>query len=254
MDEKREYYLIAWGRGSGQRIATGIFTFTNPENQEQKRYNREALILLEQKRAQMVLDQQSVGTGYIPAHKYKANFLDYMEEYVKANMRIGNRHLACCLTHFRRFLGKDKLPPIDLTENLCFRFRQYLLDKLNGECPANYFGAFKRILKAATKEGYFRMNPCEDVKSKENKNRKLKQNLESEDYLKLLETPHFNEEVREAFIFCCYSGLRFCDVKCLNWEDIDEDTLTTKIIQSKTGEPLRITFQEDSGKASRAAS
>lgn len=108
-DGKKIHYLIAWGRGTGQRVATGIFTFANPENLEQKRYNKEALILLEQKRAQMVLNQQSVGTGYIPAHKFKANFLDYMEDYIKTNARIGNRHLSCCFDHFKNFLGKPRL-------------------------------------------------------------------------------------------------------------------------------------------------
>lgn len=39
------------------------------------------------------------------------------------------------------------------------------------------------------------MNPCEDVKYKEIKNRKLKRNLESVDYLKLMATLDFKDEV-----------------------------------------------------------
>jgi hypothetical protein len=50
----------------------------------------------------------------------------------------GNRHPEGSFTHFKNFLKKDFLSPIDVTENLCQRFRKYLLDKFNGDTPANY--------------------------------------------------------------------------------------------------------------------
>jgi integrase len=199
---------------------------------------------LETKRSQLILDQQAIGSGFIPAHKYKSNFLDYYAEFVKTNQRERNVHLQCSLNHFKIFLTKPYISPIEITENLCIRFRQYLLDHLNGECPANYFVAFKRVLRTAAKEGYFRLSPAQDVKSKENKNKRRKENLEAEEYIQLLNTPLFNEEIREAFIFCCYTGLRFCDVQALAWKDIHKKTLTTKIIQEKTGEPMKLTLHD----------
>jgi hypothetical protein len=56
------------------------------------------------------------------------------------------------------------------------------------------------MIKAATKAGYFNDNPAEEVLSKEKRNKRRKANLEAEDYIKLLNTPHFNEEIREGFI------------------------------------------------------
>lgn len=41
----------------------------------------------------MVLDCQAINFGYIPQYKIMNNFLDYYSEYVKSNMRKGNRHL-----------------------------------------------------------------------------------------------------------------------------------------------------------------
>ena len=58
----------------------------------------------------------------------------------------------------------------------------------------------------------------------------------------LLNTPFFNEEVKAAFIFCCYTGLRWVDVKKLEWKDIQEEFLTTRIIQAKTGQPVTLTL------------
>lgn len=97
-------------------------------------------------------------------------------------------------------------------------------------------------MKAATKEGYFKTNPGEDVASKANKNHKRKEHLEIEEYIALLKAPCLNEEVREAFILCCYSGMRWCDVKPLDWKHFKERAIVFTIIQEKTKVEQRITL------------
>ena len=89
--QQRVFYTLAWGREAGQRSATGIFTYVKPKDQLQKNHNKEALAILEMKKSQMQLDQQTISAGYIPKHKYKANFLDY-KEYVDNNRQHNNRH------------------------------------------------------------------------------------------------------------------------------------------------------------------
>jgi hypothetical protein len=160
-DGSKIYYSFEFSRGAGGRFSTGIFTYTYPENLIQKNHNKEAIHILEIKKSELILEQQSAGTNFIPQHKFKANFLDYYIEYVKKNNRAGNRHLSGSLQHFRNFLKKDFIPPIDVNENLCKRFRQYLLDRFSGDTPANYFARFKWVMKAATKDGYYRYNPAE---------------------------------------------------------------------------------------------
>jgi hypothetical protein len=51
--------------------------------------------------------QQSTGTGYIPSHKFKANFLDYYQDYVLKNKRPGNRHMEGSYRHLKTFLKCD---------------------------------------------------------------------------------------------------------------------------------------------------
>jgi len=70
----------------------------------------------------------------------------------------------------------------------------------------------------------------------------LKENLEADEYIRLLVTPCLNEEVKGAFIFSCYTGLRWIDVKKLSWKDINDSVLTTRIIQAKTGRPVTLTL------------
>src|SRR5260221_8858184 len=236
------HFYFDMGRGKGQRPSTGIFIYTKPQNQEQKNFNQEALKILETKKSQSIIEQQVIGTSIIPAHKFKENFLDYFEEYIKLNGRDGNRHLPCCLSKLKLFIETDFLAPVDITYNFCKRFRRYLLDKLTGETPANYYARFKWVINDATRDGYFRVNPTEDIPAVRNPSVAIKENLEAEEYIALLNTPCLNEQVKDAFIFSCYTGLRWVDVKKMQWQDIQGNTLTTRIIQKKTGRPVILTL------------
>jgi hypothetical protein len=236
------WYTYEWGKGPGERKASGVFTYKKPKDQIQKNHNKEALALLETKKSQMVIDQQSIGTPFIPTHRFKENFLDYYSNFVEENKRPGNRHLQSSLNQFKLFIKKPRVLPIDITENLSKRFRTFLTDRFTGKTPADYFRSFKRVIRSATKDGYFHIHPAEDVKSKTNASKKIKEFLEADEYRLLIGEPQRNREIRDAFIFCCYTGLRWCDVHNLRWSQIKDNKLTTTIIQKKTGKPVELTL------------
>jgi integrase len=235
-------FYYDFGRGTGQRPSTGIFIYKNPKNQVEKNHNKEALALIETKKSQLIIEKQAVGSAFIPAHKFKSNFLEYYEEYVKLNKRKGNRHLVSSLKQFKLFIKSDFISPVEITENFCKRFRQFLLDKFTGSTPADYYARFKWAINAAESDGYFQRNPVSNVQSKSNPSIRMKENLEVDEYLTLLNTPCLNEEIKAAFTFSCYTGLRWVDVKKLEWKDIKGSVLTTRIIQAKTGRPVTLTL------------
>jgi hypothetical protein len=107
----KTFLSLEWGRGAGKRLATGIFLFTKPQNQAQKKHNQEALLLIETKRSELMLEQQATGSGFIPSHKILPNFLDYYGQFVQENLRKGNRHLENSLSQFQLFIGKSFLSP-----------------------------------------------------------------------------------------------------------------------------------------------
>lgn len=43
---KKIYYTLEWGKGPGDRRATGIFTYAKPQNTIEKLHNKEALVVL----------------------------------------------------------------------------------------------------------------------------------------------------------------------------------------------------------------
>ena len=115
-------FYYDFGRGTGQRPSTGIFIYTKPKDQIQRNHNKEALALLETKKSQLTIEKQAIGSAFIPGHKFKANFLEYYEEYVNQNKRKRNRHLANSLKQFKTFIDADFIAPLDITENFCKRF------------------------------------------------------------------------------------------------------------------------------------
>ena len=90
------------------------------------------------------------------------------------------------------------------------------------------------------KDDIISINPFRQIKP-ENKPKKNSPEIE---YLtigevkKLVETPYVKPVVKQAFLFACFSGLRFSDVKALRWGDIQTDSEDKKVIkftQKKTG-------------------
>jgi integrase/recombinase XerD len=237
-NKKLYYYSFEWGKEKGERISTGIFTYRRPIDDIQRRHNNEALAILEAKRAQMILNQQSSNSGYFLQHKLQSNFFEYYETFVKSNRKYGNRHLENSLRAFKTFIGKDTIEAQDITEKLCRKFQNYFLEKYHGETSSGYFMRFKRVLKKATKDGYFRHNPSQELPAKVGGNKKLKEILNADEYSKLMKTPCLNHEVKKAFVFSLYTGLRWVDIKLLSWSMIKNNSVS--VIQNKTKIPLEI--------------
>ncbi len=105
---KKTYYCFIWGHAASEKMSAGIFTYTKPKTQIEKNHNKEALAMLEIKKSQLVIDRQSVGTGFMPTHQYKNNFIDFYDDFVEKNVRKGKRHLATVLHISKHLLIKMK--------------------------------------------------------------------------------------------------------------------------------------------------
>jgi hypothetical protein len=103
---EKEYYSFELGWCAGSRIASGNFTYTEPINQIEKNHNKEVMRLPDTRKSELFLEHQAIGSGFIPEHKFKGNFLEYYREYVDQNKRKGNRHLKSRLIQFKNFMQK----------------------------------------------------------------------------------------------------------------------------------------------------
>lgn len=110
-------------------------------------------------------------------------------------------------------------------------------------------GYIKWFLKWATKNGY-NTNMAYTSFSPKLKNTQAKVIFLTEEELDKIksfdmpDTKQYLERVRDVFIFCCYTGLRYSDVANLRWSDVKENYL--EITTVKTADSLRIELNRHS--------
>lgn len=217
-----------------KKEATGIRIFTKASTVLERQHNKEALARVEMLR---VLREGQIFRGEIEdvleAKQIKnAEFIPYFEGYVKGYKQKDLRVMNAVLSKFKEFAPAGLLAK-DVTEELCLKFKEYLDQHLEGETPQSYFARFKKVLRYATKYGkLFRYNPAYDIKNTSSKDSIAKDVLTIEEVKTLMGTGCGNGEVKRAFLFACFTGLRWVDITGLQWGNIRGDKLS--FTQSKT--------------------
>ena len=85
-----------------------------------------------------------------------------------------------------------------------------------------YQSTLVRMLNAAVKEGVLDRNPFYSLERKDRigKRQTEKEYLTKEELKAFAEASTVNETTKRAFLFCCFTGLRYSDVSVLTWRDI----------------------------------
>lgn len=105
-----------------------------------------------------------------------------------------------------------------------------------GEGAKSILQRFKKVVRSAVDQGIMAKDPCKGVVCVVDDQVLKKDVLSQEEIQKLMET-HYQfekENVRNAFIFCLYTGMRFCDVKDLRYSNIDYANKLLRFEQDKT--------------------
>ena len=233
-------YLDYYVNGERKQESTGLILLDG-KDAVTKQLNKETRtrfdhLIFEKKKQLMdgIITPQSI-------KRQRMDFFKYFETYMLLNPSRERRNKAT-LNKLKSFWenqmlrDRDMLPLTEVTENMLKLFSLYLAKQLTGETPYDYFKALKRVLKQATKEGLFTRNPAEDIKISMQSN-DPKATITKEEVALLEATYCGNDNVKRAFLFSCYTGIRFCDVKVLRWQNITPDN-RMKIVQVKTKEPL----------------
>lgn len=131
----------------------------------------------------------------------------------------------------------------DITPQFAEGFKEYLLEKHSQNTAWLYLNTFKTALNLAVKNGILMTNPAKNVTIKMRDTERS--HLTSEE-LKVIEaTPCNYPEIKRAFLFACYSGLRISDIVRLEWKSIDLVSNTISIRQKKTDSMLYIPLLDD---------
>jgi integrase len=222
---------------NGKRSYEWLDVKINPQDGTSIRKEKREIV--QTMRAQREVELLTQGTIITPKHKQKIDFLKYYANYLAEYKLKDVRMIRYSLERFVDFVNVSELRAEKVTPELCEGFKNYLKSAdagLHGETPRNYFGRFKKVVKAATKEGLFKQNPAEGVQfhaSEEEGRYSLKKQILTPDELELLKvTPCGNNEVKRAFLFACYTGLGLAEIRSLKRANVNNDRL--KVYRKKT--------------------
>lgn len=124
------------------------------------------------------------------------------------------------LKHLRGFLKGKDIPITRIGSKWLDSFQGYLSEQLSNTTVSTSLMLLRTHLNRAIQQGLLKNNPFEDYPLKKGTPRE-RQFLTNKEQTQLERTPaNFNPQIRDAFLFACYSGLRWDDVKKLEQSQV----------------------------------
>ncbi len=178
---------------------------------------------------------------------------DWLTEFYDMQKRCGKRHLHG-YTDLSRLITQFN-PAIRLKEidkEFCRGFISFLLSDYrmkNGNSIKQrtayvHVGTLTTALNAAVNHGLMTDNPMSKLTSSERiKYIEVPRNfLTIEELKRLIATPCDRPEIKRAYLFACFTGLRISDIKSLKWRNIstDERGWVLSTVMQKSTKPVYI--------------
>ena len=202
---------------------------------QQVESNKERLKLAESIRAKRELELQANDYDYTPAFKKNIDFIAYYQKFVDTYSHKDIRIVKYSLHHFKLFIESkgfgSGINAKFINEDLCRQYREYLQKAVNGETISNYFAKFKKVINKAVEENIIKKDFTKGIKNTKDEGLK-KQILDTDEIQTLSQAYCGNDNVKRAFLFSLFTGLRWVDIKALKWNNIHKNKMT--IIQAKT--------------------
>lgn len=237
-DGNKSLYLDIYMNGN--RKKEGLKLYLVPEvNAAARAQNKNTMKLAEQVKAQRILDIQKVGlVDWEKVKKINTTLLDYMDKYVHADEHLSpssirsKKNLQDRIKEYLVSINDVMMPLNKVNKEFCKNFIAFLANctynRGNGEKPLSsttqrmFVNRLGTVFENALREGLINQNPMKliDKKEKPKKEQAEKEFLTIEELKKLMETDCRYPLVKMAFLFSCFTGLRYSDVKTLCWSHI----------------------------------
>jgi integrase len=210
-----------------------------------KEANNETLRLANAVKAQKIVELQNDTHGFTNnGTRSKVNVIDYIKTLAdKKRIKAGGGERTTAQTYFaltkkiEEYSGtKTTFKQVD--KAFCIGFIDYLktaknrnlnnkfTDNLISENTAvGYMKKFETVINSAISDEIINANPFKQIRP-ENKLKKHKTEIIylTLDEVKTLEnTDCLSPIIKQAFLFSCYTGLRFSDVQNLTWDKLQKD-------------------------------
>jgi integrase len=222
-----------------------------PADKEQNRQMLEKAVKIKAQRIDEITDNENGFTNM--GLKQKANFIDYLQALADNKKDSGIRGVEDTykglIKHLTTYKG-DKITFKHITKEYCSGFNEYLKTAINGTyrrcisetCPSgllakatqyNYSRTLSVALNCAVQAGIIQSNPMKELTRYERPKlpESNREYLTIDEVKQLVKTECVKPIVKQAFLFSCFSGLRFSDVKALKWGDFQTDNEGKQLIR-----------------------
>ena len=193
------------------------YLLAHPRKPADKEKNRQTLALAEKIRFEKEQQFKESQTGYRIMQNKDVNFYDYFQSYIDNYTKKDIRMMQIALKRFQDFMKDNKT----------YSIYEHRIKSI--------YQRFKKVVNYAVDHGVMLNNPCKGVSITVDEQILRKDVLSLSEIEQLINT-HYryeNPQVRNAFIFCLYTGLRFCDVKDLTYGNVDYQNKILKFEQNK---------------------
>lgn len=231
-----QLYLYSCYKGKPTRFSVGVL---NPElTEEAKARNIEIVRMAEAEAGIRNADAIRQGHGMEPQQKRNVFLSDFIEQLIKSKSfsKQTNVSLGMLLAHVNTFrTAQIKIALIDavwlegfiayLRKDAISRVTTKKRKQITQNTQARLFEMLEIVLAKAVKDGIISKSPMSEIKPSE----KPKYNKEAREYLTieevkmLMQTPCTNDQLKKAFLFSVFTGLRWSDIVALNWTELKED-------------------------------
>jgi integrase len=168
-----------------------------------------------------------------------------------------------CEKRLLEFNGSGTVQYRHVTKTFCQDFLSYLrkysgvtAGVIDESTVLTYYRKFQSVVKEGHKMGLIKEDYSSMVKNlpKDRRDEKIRHTLTMKEIRAIKNTEFFNKDIQNAFLFCCFTGLRLSDVRKLTWGDInihsgtfgDADVIyIMELQQKKTKKPVIIPFTQE---------
>lgn len=228
---------------NGRRSYEFLKIYLVPETDaNSRRENRTMRAAAETIRAKRVLEIQEGKTGIVMK---KCNFVEFAREAMAGMKPNTAACTATVVNKWEAYFG-DRMNCDDITPDTLRDFIGYLKRDV---CPSSVHAQFARLhslLVLACRKRLTPSDPAAYLTKDEIPHGYCKERafLTIEEVKKLIDEPiYYHPEVKPAFLFSCFTGLRLSDLQSLRWTDISDNCIVKR--QQKTETTVRIPLTEN---------
>ena len=226
---KRSYKFQLDYIHNGKRIRETIKeVIINPSDTKEQKEQKKRIV--DKIKADLEIQIANNSIGIISRDLKKASFLLYFENLAKKKNPNTKVAWDNTLNHIIEFHGR-KLKFENITESWLENFRDYLLQIVAINSARTYLQKVSTALNQAVKQKIIPFNPYKYIDKPKKEDTQMVY-LNIEEIQEIMNTKFFNDEVKNAFLFGCYTGLRFSDIKKLKWNNIEDKNI--RLTQTKT--------------------